>query len=248
LPEEDIEYFYNEILVPEGEDKIGSYYMSNGFGEGYCGIQVNSKTERQILFSVWSPFVTNYPDSIPIDQNIELLEKGLNVYAGKFGGEGSGGQSRRKYDWKAGEVVKILTRVRPNGDNSTTYTAWLYESEMLKWDLIASFKRPKTNTWYTWAYSFLENFRIEESYKSRSVLFQNQWVRTSSGKWIELLDGKFSYDETAGSGVRMDYAGGIKSGAFYLENCGFFNDPTDSGSIFTRVATNKPPQIDFDKL
>ncbi|WP_347394845.1 DUF5077 domain-containing protein, partial [Parabacteroides leei] len=37
LPEESVEYFYNEITVPEGEDKIGSYFMTNGFGEGYCG-------------------------------------------------------------------------------------------------------------------------------------------------------------------------------------------------------------------
>src|SRR5690606_24913239 len=38
----DIRWFYNEITVPEGEDVIGSYYMANGFGEGYFGIQVNS--------------------------------------------------------------------------------------------------------------------------------------------------------------------------------------------------------------
>lgn len=42
LPEnENIEYFYNEVTVPKGEDVIGSYYMSNGFDGGYFGIQVN---------------------------------------------------------------------------------------------------------------------------------------------------------------------------------------------------------------
>lgn len=40
----DISYFYSEIYVPVGFDIIGSYYMANGFGEGYFGIQVNSKT------------------------------------------------------------------------------------------------------------------------------------------------------------------------------------------------------------
>ena len=29
-----IEYFYNEITVPTGNDVIGSYFMANGFGEG----------------------------------------------------------------------------------------------------------------------------------------------------------------------------------------------------------------------
>jgi hypothetical protein len=47
-----------EITVPVGQDPIGSYFMANGFGEGYFGFQVNSKTERRVLFSVWSPFRT----------------------------------------------------------------------------------------------------------------------------------------------------------------------------------------------
>ena len=29
----DIEWFYNEITVPEGNDVIGSYFMANGFAE-----------------------------------------------------------------------------------------------------------------------------------------------------------------------------------------------------------------------
>ena len=57
LPEnKNFEYFYNELTVPIGSDPVGSYFMSNGFGEGYFGIQVNSPTERRVLFSVWGPF------------------------------------------------------------------------------------------------------------------------------------------------------------------------------------------------
>jgi len=68
-------WFYNEITVPEGEDKLGSYFMANGFGEGYFGIQVNSPTERRVLFSVWSPYNTDDPKSIPEDQRIIMLKK-----------------------------------------------------------------------------------------------------------------------------------------------------------------------------
>ncbi len=49
-----LEYAYSEITVPEGQDPIGSFFMANGFGEGYFGIQVNGPTERRVLFSVWS--------------------------------------------------------------------------------------------------------------------------------------------------------------------------------------------------
>lgn len=248
LPEEDIEYFYNEITVPKGEDKIGSYFMTNGFGEGYCGVQVNSKSERRILFSVWSPFTTDNPNEIPEDQRVVLLEKGEGVNTGEFGNEGSGGQSYRLYDWKAGETYKLLTRVRPNGDNSTTYTAWFFNPESETWELIASFKRPKINTWYKGAHSFLENFIPSQGYLGRSVLFSNQWVRTKSGEWIELTEGVFTYDATAAAGVRMDYAGGVtKSGEFFLQNGGFFNVPTPYESIFRREATDERPQVDVDR-
>lgn len=47
-----IEWYDNEVKVPKGEDVLGSYFMANGFGEGYFGFQVNSPTERRILFSV----------------------------------------------------------------------------------------------------------------------------------------------------------------------------------------------------
>ncbi|MBS1656337.1 MAG: DUF5077 domain-containing protein, partial [Bacteroidetes bacterium] len=62
---DDIEWFYNEITVPAGNDVVGSYFMADGFAEGYFGMQVNSPTERRVLFSVWSPFATDDPKKIP---------------------------------------------------------------------------------------------------------------------------------------------------------------------------------------
>ena len=35
LPKEDVEWFYNEVTVPEDGDIPSSYYMACGFGEGY---------------------------------------------------------------------------------------------------------------------------------------------------------------------------------------------------------------------
>ena len=66
----DIKWFYNELTVPTGTDPIGSYHMANGFTEGYFGMQRNSATERRILFSLWSPFETDDPKTIPEDQKI----------------------------------------------------------------------------------------------------------------------------------------------------------------------------------
>jgi len=95
-----VEWFYNEVTVPVGEDLQGSYFMADGFGQGYFGMQVNSPTERHILFSVWSPFQTDDPKAIPDSLRIVLLAKGDGVHAGAFGNEGSGGQSYLNYIWK----------------------------------------------------------------------------------------------------------------------------------------------------
>ena len=248
LPEEPIEYFYNEITVPEGEDKIGSYFMTNGFGEGYCGIQANSDKERRILFSVWSPFETDDPKAIPEDHRIKLLAQGKDVHIGEFGNEGSGGQSYLIYPWKAGETYRVITRVHPDGKGNTAYYAWFFAPEENQWRLIAGFLRPQTNVWYTGAHSFLENFIPGQGYLERSVRFGNQWARTAKGEWKELTEGMFTYDATARAGVRQDYAGGVADNMFFLRNGGFFNDNTEFKSMFTRQPNGTVPEVDVSKL
>jgi len=248
LPDSNVEYFYNEIVVPEGEDKVGSYFMTNGFGEGYCGIQVNSEKERRVLFSVWSPFSTDNPNEIPEDQRIQTLVQGEGVHIGEFGNEGSGGQSYLVYPWKAGVTYKVITRVHPDGKGNTAYYAWFYAPEENRWRLIAGFLRPQTDTWYTGAHSFLENFIPGQGYLERKVYFKNQWVRTDKGDWIELMEGVFTNDATARAGVRMDYAGGVEGDAFFLKNGGFFNDYTEYRSLFTRRPQGIRPEVDLEKL
>ena len=39
-----IEWLYNEVTVPKGNDVLHAYFMADGFAEGYFGMQVNSPT------------------------------------------------------------------------------------------------------------------------------------------------------------------------------------------------------------
>jgi hypothetical protein len=247
--DKDIEWYYNEVTVPKGQDIIGSYYMANGFAEGYFGIQVNSNTERRVLFSVWSPFVTDDPATIPNSKKIKLLKKGAGVTTGEFGNEGSGGQSYLKYNWIAGNTYKFLLRGTPQNNNSTTYTAYFFAPELNQWQLIASFNRPETNTYLKRFHSFLENFSPEQGNKSREVLFGNQWYCDANGNWTEINSAKFTTDNTGTIGYRMDYSGGLfNNDSFYLKNGGFFNNFTKAQSVFTRPLHQKKPNIDFKVL
>lgn len=249
LPKDkDIQWSYNEVTVPKGEDALGSFFMSNGFGQGYFGFQVNSEQERRVLFSVWSPFETDNPEEIPEDYKIKLLRKGDGVHIGEFGNEGSGGQSFLRYDWKAGNTYKFLMKVEPIENEYTNYTAWFYAPEEADWKLIASWSRPKTNTWLTNFHSFLENFIPQEGIVERKAFFNNQWVVDVDGNWIELNQVKFSADNTARKGYRMDYAGGEENGQFYLRNCGFFDEYTTINEEFERPKTNQKPAIDLNNL
>ena len=247
-PNKNIEWFYNEVTIPKGKDEIGSYYMANGFKEGYFGIQVNSETERRILFSVWSPFTTDDPKSIPDSLKIVLLRKGKNVYTGEFGNEGSGGQSYLKFNWKADITYRFLTQVKPTDNNSTIYTAYFYDTETQKWLLIASFKRPATHTWYTQPHSFLENFEPERGALNRKGFYNNQWVCDTEGVWAELTVAKFTNDATGRKKARMDFKGGVENNQFFLSNCGFFSDYTLPNTFFERKPTGQKPVVDFNAL
>ncbi|WP_312355922.1 DUF3472 domain-containing protein [Empedobacter sp.] len=244
--DKNVSYYYNEIVVPKDADIIGSYYMANGFGEGYFGIQANSETERRILFSVWSPFVTDDPKSIPDDEKIVLLKKGDNVKTGEFGNEGSGGQSYMKYNWKADTTYKFLLKGVPNGDNSTTYTAWFFMPETNNWQIIASFKRPKTNTYLKRFHSFLENFMPTQGYLTRKVNFNNQWVY--DGEWKKVNGAKLTVDATYKANQRIDATGGTTSTGYFLKMGGFFNEIEQPGTAFKFDNKQTAPQIDFSKL
>ncbi|MDR2564005.1 MAG: DUF3472 domain-containing protein [Prevotellaceae bacterium] len=250
LPSNNVEWFYNEVTVPEGSDPIGSYFMSNGFGEGYFGMQVNSETERRVLFSVWSPYKTDNPKEIPDDEQVLLNRKGEGVTSQAFGGEGSGRQNFMTFAWKAGVTYKFLTHIVPDPDRNgyTRYTCWLFNPDDSKWMLIASNSRPKTNKYYSHSHSFLENFNPSYGYISRKVFFGNMWSKSAGEDWKEVTTGKFTHDATASAEQRMDYQGGVEDGKFFLRNCGFFSEYTKYGSIFTRNPEGKKPKIDLDKL
>ena len=249
LPEENIEWFYNEIVVPEEGDIPSSYYMACGFGEGYFGIQNNSPHPRRVLFSVWSPYVTDNPTEIPDSLRVTLVKKGANVKTNDFGNEGSGGQSYMHYEWKPGERCRFLMGVKPDGQGNTVYTAYFFDNAKNKWSLVASFRRPNTSTWYTHAYSFLENFDPAMGYINRKAYYDNQWARTTDGRWIPVTKARFTCDATGRQKMRQDYTGGLEGKQFFLSMGGFFDEYMTHGTYFERTSnTTEAPDIDFSTL
>jgi hypothetical protein len=247
-----LRYAHTEITVAKGDDVIGSYFMANGFAEGYFGMQVNGPEERRVLFSVWSPFSTDNPRDIPEDQRVKCLGSGPEVRIGEFGNEGSGGQSFLVYPWKGDVTYGFLTEVRPDGADHTVYTSWFREraeSNNAHWRLIASFRRPKTNTHLKGYHSFLENFDPSTGHLTRGARYGRTSVCDVDGKWYECVRARFSVDATGGGRHRLDFLGGARGESFFLRNCGFFAETGTPGEQFSRQpSTGDKLTIDFDSL
>lgn len=237
LPLGNYEYVYGELEVPAGEDKPGTFFMVNGFGEGYFGLQ-SRQNDRWVLFSVWDP-----------SDNMTLsVESGNNVIAQRFGGEGTGGQSYLVYDWKAATTYKFITRIRPDGTGNTLYSAWFYAAETDEWLFINTWKRPGISTWQTRNHSFLENFYDKSGYLGRKAFYKNQWARSQEGNWVELTKGRHTVDATGSNKQRLDYSGGLVGNSFFLKMGGFFNEVVEPGVIYNRNAGNIIPSVDVLKL
>jgi hypothetical protein len=248
-PSKDVKLFYNEVTVPEGKDVVGSFFMANGHAQGYFGMQVNSKSERRILFSIWSAFSTDDPSQIPEDFKVTNLGNGKGVTVQDFGNEGSGKQSFKVFNWQAGTTYKFLLKGEPSVvEGSTDYTGYFYDPKEDKWELIASLRRPKTQTHLTRLHSFLENFIPSLGYITREAQFGNQWAYTTDNKWNEMTKATFTVDATATNGDRFDYAGGTNGDSFFLKNCGFFNENVTPRTLFSRAINGAAPNINFTKL
>lgn len=238
------EYFYSEITVPVGQDPVGTYYMANGFDVGYFGFQVNSAKERWVLFSVWdSPTAST-----------TLVRKGNKVITNGFGGEGTGGQSHLVFPWVAGETYRFLTRAQPDGSGNTLYTSWFgvpagkKGASGVEWKLLATWKYVGRAAYLASVYSFLEGFNPETGYLGRRAAYGNQWAIGTNGAWTEMTQARFTVDATGRNQQRLDFAGGVDGGTFYLRNDGFFSDTVAPDQYFTRPPVLIHPHVDFSQL
>jgi hypothetical protein len=232
--------FYNEVTAVD--DPVTTFYMACGFARGYFGMQVNSATERRIIFSVWDAAEGAGADSrkdVRPENHVQLLAKGEGVEASAFGGEGTGGHSHLVYPWKTGEAQKFWLTCRPEGGH-TDYTGWWYHPGQQRWFRLATFRAPKDGKWLRGLHSFSENFWGTTGHLRRKALFGPQWIRSASGAWSELTSATFSHDAT-GREDRRDRFMGVERGRFFLSHGGFADGFTRFGEPFERAASGQSP-------
>jgi len=255
---DDIEWFH--CRVTPRHDPLWSYYMATGWHRGYFGMQVNSPTERRVIFSVWDSGDEAIDRAkVAPEDLVQLVAKGTGVHASGFGNEGTGGHSHLVFPWQLGDTLEFLVQAAPAG-SATTYTGWFRVSrEGEPWRLVASFRAPKDGKHLRGLYSFNENFWGANGDVRRVCEFHGQWVRTSAGTWHELLDARFTCDghgvpnQEAGQPGRLDRSAGARGDRFYLAHGGFVDDPTPGavtqyGAALRRASSGSPPPLTAEEL
>lgn len=238
--EQKAEWFYNEIR-PKTDPKY-TYYEACGWHRGYFGIQVNSPTERRIIFSVWDAGKEAVDrNKVGDDNRVKLLKKGDGVVAGDFGNEGTGGHSHMVYNWKTNAVHRFLVHAEPQGD-ATIYSGYYYFNEKKAWGLIAKFRAPKDGSFMKGLYSFNENFGGSNGDLQRMAEFGPVYIAGPDGKWKEHLEAQFSCDAT-GKADRFDYASGVKGDHWFLSNGGAYANGVKFGDKFSRMNTTVRPPL-----
>jgi hypothetical protein len=231
--------FYCEVTAVE--DPTATFYMACGWHRGYFGMQVNSPTERRIIFSVWdSGDEAVSRDKVADENRVKLMGKGEGVYSGDFGNEGTGGHSHLKYPWKTGVPQRFLVTAEPTNGTHTTFSGHYFHPDRRAWFLISSWKAPKEGGWLRRPHSFSENFWGSNGHLVRKARYGQQWIRTDQGTWIELTEASFSHDPT-GKADRFDRFMGVEAGQFFLSHGGFVEGFSKYGEKFTRPATGQAP-------
>lgn len=223
--------------------------MACGFRRGYFGMQVNSPTERRIIFSVWDAGAGATAldrSKVDKDHQVSLLAKGDGVHTSVFGSEGTGGHSHLKYLWKTGAVQRFLVTASPEG-KQTIYTGYYFHPEKQTWMLIARMQAPQDGGYLRGLHGFSENFDGSTGHLQRKALYGNQWIRTTDGKWTELTTASFSHDPT-GKQNRLDRYMGVEGKQFFLSHGGFVPGFTKFGERFTRAGRGTPPQIKLPEV
>lgn len=186
--------FYNEVSVITSAK--GTYFCVCGFSQGYYGIQELPNGKKLLIFSVWDPGEQNDPNQVKEEDRVKLIHKHEAVRVGRFGNEGTGGQSFYDFDWKNGETYRFLVRARPDGEKRTAYQGYFYHPEKKEWLHLITFSTQSKKPYLGGYYSFIEDFRRNKvsATQAREANFGNGWIKTKSGDWVPLLKAKFTAD------------------------------------------------------
>jgi len=202
--------FYNEVTVEQTAP--GTYFCACGWNKGYFGMQELANSKKLVIFSVWDSN-QNDPKSVDEEKRVKLLHKDEKVRIGRFGGEGTGGQSFLDYEWNVGDTCRFLVTSKVNG-NRTEYSGYFHAPEEKNWKHMVTFSTITGGKNLGGYYSFVEDFKRDKISltKPRMARFGNAWMKSPKGEWTAMTKARFTADSNPVTNINA----GIKDGRFFL--------------------------------
>lgn len=206
--------FYNEVTVEQSAP--GTYFCACGWNKGYFGIQELGNGKKLVIFSVWDSS-QNDPKAVEEDKRVKLLHKGEKVRIGRFGGEGTGGQSFLDYDWKVGDTYRFLVTAKID-DKRTEFAGYFRAPADKDWMHMVTFSTLTGGKNLGGYYSFVEDFKRDKvsATKVRTARFGNTWVKPVKGDWVAVTKTRFTADKNPVTNINA----GMKEGRFFLSTGG----------------------------
>ncbi|MFO0879847.1 MAG: DUF3472 domain-containing protein [Gemmataceae bacterium] len=225
--------FTTEVTVEKSAP--GTYFMACGWSKGYFGMQELGNGKKLVIFSVWDPTQGDDPRKVMDEKRVKMLYKDPEVRVGRFGGEGTGGQSFFDYDWKVGETYRFLVTAKVEGPR-TAYAGYFYVPEKKAWKHLVTFSTLAEGQALTGYYSFVEDFRRDRvsTTRERRAQFGSGWVRSKDGHWVALTRARF----TADANPVLNIDAGLQGERFFLATGGeITNKGTPLGKTIERLPT-----------
>jgi hypothetical protein len=207
--------YYNEVTVEKSAE--GTYFCVCGFNQGYFGIQEQGRGKKVVIFSVWDPGKQDDPNSVDPANRVKLVAKDDAVRVGRFGNEGTGGQSFLDLDWKEGESYRFLVTAKLDGDR-TAFSSHIAGPGATAWRHLATFSTPANGKLLGGYYSFIEDFRRDKVSATieRRAKFGEGAILARDGRWLPLAKAKFTADKNPA----LTIDAGVEGGTFFLATGG----------------------------
>jgi len=207
--------FYGEATVDKSAE--GTYFCVCGFNHGYYGLQELSDGKKLLIFSIWDPGKQNDPSAVADDQRVKLIYRDEAVRVGRFGNEGTGGQSFFDFNWKAGETYRFLVTTKVNGQR-TEFSGWFFLPETKQWKKLVTFSTITGGKPLAGYYAFVEDFRRNRisTKHVREGRFGNGWVRDEQGQWQPIAAATFTADKNPAININA----GLRGKMFFLATGG----------------------------
>ena len=233
--------FYIEMKILSSAP--GTYFMASGWDKGYFGVQEPANGKKIILFSVWDSG-QNDPKAVEEDKRTKLVHKDEKTRIGRFGGEGTGGQSFYDYDWKIGETLRFLVSSKVEG-NRTVYSGHFFHSEQKKWIHMVSFSTITGGANLKGYYSFIEDFKRDKvsTTFARKAEFFNPWIKNINNDWLPISKANF----TADANPVLNIDAGTTDSHFFLITGGDTNNTLKLRSVIENPNPIKTPPADIPK-